>query len=189
MHRRFKFKLTYIALLLTLISHPVVGAETEQCPDNLNFKVRTLNDDRVVDLCNLYQGKVVLIVNTASKCGYTGQYEQLETLYETYKQQGLVVLGFPSNDFGGQEPGTEKQIQSFCVNTYAVKFPMFQKTSVKKNNADPLYKQLGDQSGYPRWNFHKYLLDRDGQLVESYNSPVSPTSDKIVSKIQSLLTK
>jgi glutathione peroxidase len=159
----------------------------KQCSENLDFQVRTLNGDRVVNLCNEYDGKVVMVVNTASKCGFTGQYEGLEKLYKDHKEDGLVILGFPSNDFGGQEPGTEKQIQEFCINTYAVKFPMFQKTRVKQHHADPLYKKLGDQAGYPAWNFHKYLIDRKGNVVESFNSRVEPTSEKMMTRLQALL--
>lgn len=162
-------------------------AAASQCPENLDFQVRTLNNNSEVNLCDEYSGKVVMIVNTASKCGYTGQYEGLEALYKKYSEDGLVVLGFPSNDFGGQEPGTEKQIQEFCINTYAIKFPMFQKTRVKEHHADPLYRKLGDQAGYPAWNFHKYLIDRKGNLVESYKSQVEPTSEKVIARLEALL--
>jgi glutathione peroxidase len=187
MNPKLKNTLLKITLLLPLLAHSTVNASQANCSENLNFDVRTLNTDSALNLCEAYQGKVILIVNTASKCGYTGQYEALESLYEKHKQDGLVVLGFPSNDFGGQEPGTEQQIADFCVNTYAIKFPMFQKTSVKKANADPLYKKLGEQAGYPRWNFHKYLLDRDGKLVDSFTSPVTPDSPQIVGRIEQLL--
>lgn len=175
------------SLLLVTATAFLNPLHAEQCPDNLNFNVRTLNNDEVVNLCDHYLGKVLLVVNTASKCGYTGQYEALETLYEKHRDDGLVVLGFPSNDFGGQEPGNEKQIQEFCINTYAIKFPMFQKTKVKKWHADPLYRQLGDQAGYPQWNFHKYLIDRKGNLVESFKSPITPDSNQVVSTIERLL--
>lgn len=173
-------------LLITavLLATPL---RANQCPDNLNFNVRTLNNDKVINLCEEFRDKVLLVVNTASKCGYTGQYEALESLYEKHRDDGLVVLGFPSNDFGGQEPGNEQQIQEFCINTYAIKFPMFQKTRVKKRHADPLYRQLGDQAGYPQWNFHKYLIDRKGNLVESFKSPISPDSKQVISSIQRLL--
>lgn len=176
----------YLPLLVTLMAFSV-STQASQCSEFLDFDVRTLNDNKIVNLCDSYSGKVVLLVNTASKCGYTGQYEGLEALYEKHKDDGLVVLGFPSNDFGDQEPGTEKQIQEFCVNTYAVKFPMFQKTRVKEQHADPLYKKLGDQAGYPAWNFHKYLIDRNGKLVESYKSQVAPTTGKLITRVQALL--
>ena len=156
------------------------------CADTLDFDKRRLAGDEVVRLCDAYMGKVVLIVNTASKCAYTSQYEGLEQLYERYRDRGLVVLGFPSNDYGGQEPGTEAQIKTFCRLTYSVKFPMFEKTHARQDVADPLYRKLGSLAGeYPRWNFHKYLLDRDGKLVGSYPSAVRP--DSLSEKIESLL--
>lgn len=180
-------KLAKIFLSGALLMSLTATANQQTCHENLNFDVRTLNGKEVVNLCDQYQGKVVLIVNTASKCAFTGQYEGLEALYAKYKNDGLVVLGFPSNDFGAQDPGTEQQIQEFCRTTYGVQFPMFQKSYVKKGIADPLFKQLGDQAGYPRWNFYKYLIDRDGNLVDSYSSITSPTSTKFHNKIETLL--
>ena len=161
---------------------------TEECAPALDFEKRRLAADEVVNLCEAYQGKVVLIVNTASKCAFTGQYEGLEALYRRYKDRGFVVLGFPSNDFGNQEPGTEKQIQNFCRLTYSVEFPMFEKISVKKGKADPLFRVLAEQAGaFPSWNFYKYLIDRDGNVVDYYTSVNSPESSKIVSAIEKLL--
>jgi len=162
-------------------------AQTSKCHDNLDVNVRSLNDNQMVNLCETYQGKVILIVNTASKCAFTGQYEDLEAIYARYKADGLVVLGFPSNDFGNQDPGTEKQIQDFCRTTYGVEFPMFQKSRVTKQYADPLFRKLGEQAGYPKWNFYKYLLDRDGNLVESFSSFTSPASKEFQVRIESLL--
>ncbi len=159
-----------------------------ECSPALDFSIRSLNGSDPVRLCDRYQGDVVLIVNTASKCAFTPQYEGLEALHENYKARGLAVLGFPSNDFGGQEPGTEKQIQTFCRLTYGVKFPMFEKTHAAKPQADPLYRYLGEVAGeYPRWNFHKYLLDREGRLVGSFGSHVRPDDPKLVKAIEELL--
>ena len=156
------------------------------CAETLDFDMRRLAGDEVVKLCDAYQGKVVLIVNTASKCAYTDQYEGLEQLYARYRERGLVVLGFPSNDYGGQEPGSEKQIKTFCRLTYSVNFPMFEKTRAREDVADPLYRKLGSLAGeFPRWNFHKYLLDRDGRLVGSYTSSVRP--DSLAERIETLL--
>jgi glutathione peroxidase len=164
------------------ISVPLV----EGCPATLNFSVRMLNQNKQVNLCQQYKGKVVLIVNTASKCAFTGQYEDLEALYTKYQDQGLVVLGFPSNDFGQQEPGDEQTVQSFCRLTYGVKFPMFAKTHVKKDNADPLYQTLGQLSGtYPKWNFYKYLLDRQGNIADVSTSLTNPA--KLQKTIERLL--
>jgi glutathione peroxidase len=159
-----------------------------QCPEILDFEMRKLASKESINLCDAYKGKVILIVNTASKCAFTGQYEGLEKLYADYREKGLVVLGFPSNDFGGQEPGSEENIQKFCRLTYSVKFPMFEKTHVKKKHADPLFKKLGDTAGeYPRWNFHKYLIDREGKLVGSYTPLTKPQSGRLVRAIERLL--
>ena len=158
------------------------------CPKTLDFNFRTLGGEETVNLCEKYRGKVVMIVNTASKCGYTPQYDGLEAIYRKYKDQGFVVLGFPSNDFGGQEPGSEAQIKTFCRLTYGVEFPMFEKTNAAKRNADPIYRTLGQIAGeYPEWNFHKYLIDRNGNLVASFKSAVTPQSDVVINKISELL--
>jgi glutathione peroxidase len=173
--------------LMSLMAAPSLSAELNK-PVNLAFELRSLNDDRVVRLDKEYQGQVILVVNTASKCAFTGQYEGLEALYEKHREDGLVVLGFPSNDFANQEPGTEKQIQDFCRSTYGIRFPMFQKSRVTSRNADPLFRELGEAAGeYPKWNFHKYLIDRDGNLVGSYGSFASPKNGKMVKKIESIL--
>jgi glutathione peroxidase len=154
------------------------------------FRKRRLASDETVNLCEAYKGKVMLVVNTASKCGFTGQYEGLEALYDKYGDQGLVVVGFPSNDFGNQEPGNEDQIKDFCRLTYSVEFPMFEKTSVKKGKADPFYQYLAEQTGvYPKWNFYKYLIDRDGKVVDVYSSMTSPSSKKMVQTIEKLLAQ
>jgi glutathione peroxidase len=185
----FKNLLKFSVLLVGFaVASNAAANEAKTCPETLNFTKKTLAGDEKVNLCEKYLGKVVLVVNTASKCGYTYQYEGLESLYEEYKSRGLVVLGFPSNDFGGQEPGSEKQIATFCRLTYGVEFPMFEKTRAAKRNADPLYKTLGELAGeYPGWNFHKYILDRNGNLVASFNSRVEPKSRKILNTIEKLL--
>src|SRR5207244_4653836 len=138
------------------------------CPTLLDRSMQTL-DERNQSLGD-YTGQVLLVVNTASQCGYTPQYDGLEALYRKYKAKGLVVLGFPMNDFGGQEPGSNKEISTFCVNEYAIDFPMFAKTGLKTN---PLYADLVRATGQaPRWNFHKYLVDRKGERVQSYGTRV-----------------
>jgi glutathione peroxidase len=139
------------------------------------------------NLCQ-YAGKVVLVVNTASYCGYTPQYKGLQALNEKYRSRGLVVLGFPSNDFGQQEPGSEKEIADFCDNTYKVKFPMFAKTSVKEPGGSPLFDALAKATGKrPEWNFHKYLVARDGMTAVSFPSKVEPESKEFVAKVEELL--
>ena len=179
--------------LLSLIGcqqKTIMVNKVDGCPVTLNHSVNKLNSEQTVNLCNDYLGKVILIVNTASKCAFTDQYDGLEKLYAKYKDQGLVVLGFPSNDFGNQEPGDEKQVQEFCRLTYGVQFPMFAKSHVKKVNADPVHQTLGELTGtYPKWNFYKYLLDRDGNIVDVYSSMTSPDSNSLVGKIEELLNQ
>jgi len=140
-----------------------------------------------------YKGQVVLMVNVASKCGLTPQYDGLEALYEKYKDQGFVVLGFPANDFAGQEPGTDAQIGDFCRSTYGVKFPMFSKITVKGSGMDPLYQELTSLpapiGGDVKWNFQKYLLDRSGKPVAKFEPQTKPEDPALVGKIEELLAK
>ncbi len=158
------------------------------CPPLLDLSVRQLAGDAQVNLCEAYRGKVILVVNTASKCGFTPQYEGLEALYRKYGDRGLVVLGFPSNDFMKQEPGSEEEIQKFCRLTYSVEFPMFEKVSVTKGSATLLFQRLADAGApYPKWNFYKYLIDRNGNYVDYFTSFTSPESDKVVRAIEKLL--
>ena len=153
------------------------------CPALLDRKMDTILE-QPQSLCE-YAGKVLLVVNTASECGYTPQYAGLEALYRKYNGKGLVVLGFPSNDFGRQEPGSNQEIAAFCVNQYAIDFPMFAKTELKKN---PLYADLAKATGAaPRWNFHKYLIDRSGSQVQSFDTKVDPNDPKLVAEIEKLL--
>ena len=156
------------------------------CPPLLDRTIESLLDEPT-SLCQ-YAGKVLLVVNTASECGYTPQYEGLEALYRKYKSRGLVVLGFPSNDFGGQEPGSNKEIAAFCVNQYAIDFPMFAKTPVKGKEANPFYAELAKATGAaPRWNFHKYLVDRSGRQVQSFDTRVEPDDAKLTAAIERML--
>jgi len=157
------------------------------CPVLLKQTFNRLQDEAPQDLCQ-YAGKVVLVVNTASYCGFTNQYEGLEKLYAKYKDKGLVVLGFPSNDFGKQEPGSSKEIADFCYNTYGVKFPMFAKSSVTGPAANPLHASLIKLTGKePKWNFTKYLLDRHGKVIDYYPSKVTPEDKQLVGKIEQAL--
>ena len=165
----------------------VAGAAASGCPDTLAVTKRYLASEEKVRLCDVFTGKVLLIVNTASYCGFTNQYDGLEKLYDRYRDQGLVVLGFPSNDFL-QEPRSEKKVQEFCRLTYSIEFPMFEKTRVTRNGAGPLYQALAGQAGeFPRWNFHKYLLNRNGEVVSSFGSTVRPDNVELVQAIESLL--
>lgn len=159
----------------------------DACPELLNYSFNRLQTGQAESLCQ-YRGKVVLIVNTASYCGYTHQYEGLEALYRKYKSRGLVVVGFPSNDFGGQEPGSNKEIAEFCRLTYGVEFPMFEKSSVTSIKTNPLYAELLARTGQsPKWNFHKYLVDRDGKQVTSFGTRVEPDSSDLVSAVERML--
>ncbi len=181
---------TLLLMVFTVIGgfFPAMANANPDCAPALDFEMRRLAGDESVRLCDAYRGKVVLMVNTASKCGFTGQYEGLEALYDKYKDRGLVVLGFPSNDFANQEPGSEEEIRKFCRLTYSVDFPMFEKVHVKKGNAAPLYQYLAEQTGvYPKWNFYKYLIGRDGKVVDYYSSVTGPESRKMVAAIEKLL--
>jgi glutathione peroxidase len=157
------------------------------CPALLDHTFSSLMD-RPTPLCQ-FQGKVVLVVNTASQCGYTPQYQGLEALYRRYRERGLVVLGFPANDFGGQEPGGNREIASFCELNYGVSFPMFAKSSVVPGKAgNPLYDELAARTGQrPQWNFHKYLVDRKGEKVLSFASAVEPDDRRLVAELERML--
>jgi glutathione peroxidase len=158
------------------------------CAPLLQHRFDRLQDEKPQSLCQ-YAGQVVLVVNTASFCGFTGQYQGLEALYARYKTRGLVVLGFPSNDFGRQEPGSNQAIADFCENTFGVKFPMFSKTTVVGREASPLYRQLATRTGQtPQWNFHKYLIGRDGQTVRSFGSAVEPDNPVLIKDIEQFLS-
>jgi glutathione peroxidase len=155
------------------------------------FTMRDI-DGKEVSLAS-YQGKVLLLVNVASKCGYTPQYKDLEALYRKYKDQGLVILGFPANNFLGQEPGTDADIKTFCTTTYGVTFPMFSKISVKGADQHPLYRYLTSDSTNPdfagqvKWNFTKYLVNRTGNIVGKFGSSVKPMSEELVGAIEAAL--
>ena len=134
-----------------------------------------------------FKGKVVLAVNVASECGYTPQYEGLQKLYAEYKDRGLVVLGFPCNQFGGQEPGSAAQIQTFCTTKFQVSFPLFEKLDVKGPSQAPVYAFLTAKHGEPAWNFHKYLVGKDGQVIAAFKSGVTPESAELRSAIEAAL--
>jgi glutathione peroxidase len=163
----------------------------------LALSARSLQDIPVKDIegketsLKAYQGKVLLIVNVASKCGYTPQYKALEAIYEKYKGKGFVVLGFPCNQFGGQEPGTNEQIKQFCSDKYSVTFPLFDKIEVNGPNRHPLYVALaGPDSPFPgdiKWNFGKFLIGRDGKIVKRFGSPTKPDAPEMVAAIESAL--
>ncbi|MBN9371488.1 MULTISPECIES: glutathione peroxidase [unclassified Hydrogenophaga] len=173
-----------LAAPLALLGAPFARAGA--CPALLNHRFPRLQDGAPQDLCQ-YAGKVLLVVNTASYCGFTKQYEGLEALFAKYREQGLVVLGFPSNDFA-QETGDAKQIAELCFNTYGVRFPMFDKSVVTGAQANPLYLQLRQATGVsPRWNFHKYLVGRDGHVIDQFASATEPMGHTLTRAVEAAL--
>jgi glutathione peroxidase len=188
MHCRIlRFILSWLFTPLALLAGINIANAATSCSPLLSQTFPRLQDEAPQNLCQ-YQGKVILVVNTASFCGFTSQYEGLEKIYAKYKDQGFVVLGFPSNDFGQQEPGSNKEIADFCKNTYDVKFPMFAKSSVSGINPNPLFKMLIAKTGTtPKWNFYKYLIDRNGNVIESYGSMTKPSSSSLTAAIEKLL--
>ena len=159
------------------------------CPAVLNHTVEPLTGGKAQSLCQ-YEGRVVLVVNTASECGYTGQYEGLQALYKKYADRGLVVLGFPSNAFGGQEPGSNKKIAEFCQANFGVTFAVFAKVEAMPLSKAPIFASLVAATGAaPKWNFHKYLIDRSGKRVESFDSGVEPQSAQFVQRIEALIAQ
>ena len=173
-------------MLLALAAMTATTASAAPCGALLDHTVTDIVGTKE-NLCR-YAGKVVLVVNTASYCGYTPQYKGLQALNEKYKAQGLVILGFPSNDFGQQEPGSDKEIADFCDRTYAVRFPMFSKTAVKDAGGSPVFDALAQATGQrPKWNFHKYLIARDGRTAASFPSKVEPESAEFIAKLEELL--
>lgn len=175
---------TFVLLLGGLLAGPVAA---QSCPPLLNHTFARLQDEAPQQLCQ-YRGRVLLVVNTASYCGYTPQYEGLEKLHAQYAARGLIVLGFPSGDFGNQEKANNKEIAEFCYNTYGVKFPMFAKSSVAGAAANPFFTALATSTGQaPKWNFHKYLIDRDGKAVAAFSSDTAPLDKRLTSQIERLL--
>lgn len=180
---------TIIAFCRLLISGLLVTAAVaaQACPALLNHTFARLQDESPQPLCQ-FEGQVLLVVNTASYCGFTPQYEGLEKLHAQYAARGLTVLGFPSADFGNQEKANNKEIADFCYNTYGVKFPMFAKSSVVGASANPFFAALAKSTGQPpKWNFHKYLIDRDGKVIATFPSSVDPLDKRLTSEIERLL--
>jgi len=179
--------LAIAAVLAAAFAQPAAAAPAA-CPALLQHTFPRLQDEKPQSLCQ-YSGQVLLVVNTASFCGFTPQYEGLEKLYARYRDRGLVVLGFPSNDFA-QETGSNKDIADFCENTFGVKFPMFSKSAVRGRDANPLFRELADQTGRaPLWNFYKYLIARDGKVVAHYSSLTKPDDPDFVKALEQQLAR
>lgn len=180
---------TFGVLIILLLS--ATAFTTDKDVDSVyQFELKNI-DGQEISL-DKYEGNVLLIVNTASECGFTPQYEGLQALYEKYKDEGLVVLGFPANNFGGQEPGTNEEIKQFCSVNFDVTFPLFSKISVKGDNIEPLFTYLTtednpDFTGEIKWNFEKFLINRDGKLVRRFRSAVKPLSDDILNAVEETL--
>jgi glutathione peroxidase len=176
-----------LACTLALAAAAPAAASPDACPALLRHTFPRLQDEKPQPLCQ-YAGRVLLVVNTASFCGFTPQYEGLEKLHARYRDRGLVVLGFPSNDFA-QETGSNKEIADFCENTFGVKFPMFGKSAVRGSDANPLFRELAAQTGRaPLWNFHKYLIGRDGKVVAQYGSLTPPDDPALLRALEQQLS-
>lgn len=193
-HFSAKHPIVFLGVLLlmrlsaahAITDSPSSTASSAACPKVLQHTVARLQDEKPQALCQ-YAGQVVVVVNTASFCGFTPQYKGLEALNAKYKERGLVVLGFPSNDFS-QEPDSNAKIADFCDNTFGVKFPMFVKTTVRGPDALPLFKQLASQTGTtPKWNFYKYVISRDGKSIQSYSSMTGPQDKSFIQEIEKQL--
>ena len=191
MNPRIIFIVVCLMANLGVAAHSAADSGTvtaATCPPVLHHTVARLQDEKPQNLCQ-YAGQVVVVVNTASFCGFTSQYKGLEALHAKYKDKGLVVLGFPSNDFS-QEPESNAKIADFCENTFGVKFPMFVKTTVKGSGALPLFKQLAEQTGTtPKWNFYKYIISRDGKTIKSFSSMTNPQDKSFVQEIEKQLVE
>ncbi|KTD66632.1 glutathione peroxidase [Legionella santicrucis] len=167
----------------------IASADTSHYDNAYDYSFHTLRGHEPLPLSS-FQGKVLMVVNTASKCGFTPQYAGLEKLYEQYKDRGLVILGVPSNDFGGQEPGTEDEISNFCQVNYGVSFPIAAKEVVSGKNAHPFYLWAKKELGFgtaPKWNFHKYLINRKGKLIDYFYSTTSPDAGRVTKIIEKAL--
>ncbi|MDX2113564.1 MAG: glutathione peroxidase [Alphaproteobacteria bacterium] len=187
-----KKPLQYLIFLGATLMTSLMGQAEASATDKTayDFEFTSLAGDAMP--LSAYRGKVLLVVNTASKCGFTGQYKGLQALHEAYKDKGLVIIGVPSNDFGGQEPGSEKQIKEFCELNYGVSFPMTSKVEVTGKNAHPLYVWLTETLGFgsgPKWNFHKYLIGKNGMPVDHFSSITAPDSDKLKAAIDKEISK
>ena len=180
--------LRLLIFLTTPIGSAISAEKSTETAHNFSF---VAIDGQALPLSR-YAGKAVLVVNTASRCGFTRQYADLQDLWQRYQDRGLVVLGVPSNDFGGQEPGTEVEIKSFCEVNFNVDFPLTEKAIVKGNKAHPFFQWAGESLGAmakPRWNFHKYLITPDGRLADWFSSVTSPTSGRLLRAVESVLPK
>jgi glutathione peroxidase len=192
-------KILFISVIFSFYSLQIAAQEAFNLKNESDQKMDNINDIAVLDMgknevrLSDYNGKILLIVNVASECGFTPQYEGLQEIYEKYNPEGFEILAFPCNDFGGQEPGTNEQIQNFCSTNFGVTFKLFDKIRVLGDHKSPLYERLTNNSvteeGDIKWNFEKFLISKEGKIVARYRSSVRPTSDEIISAIENELVK
>jgi len=179
-----------LVLVLAVLIPDLAQASDEQGRSAHDFTFTSIDGDPLP--MSSFAGKAVMVVNTASHCGFTDQYADLQDLWSRYRDRGFVMVGVPSNDFGAQEPGTEAEIKQFCEVNFDVDFPLTEKARVRGADAHPFYKWAAGEAGVmakPRWNFHKYLIGPDGTLVDWFSTPTSPTSNKVVEAVESVLPK
>lgn len=180
-----------LIVIVSMALMSVIGYTEETMPDIYKFEIEKADGEKTT--LSEYQGKVMLIVNVASRCGFTSQYDGLQQLFEKYRDQEFIILGFPANNFMNQEPGSNEEIQNFCRLNYGVTFPVFAKISVKGKDIHPLYAYLTDKNhpygGSISWNFNKFLIDREGNVVGRFSSPTKPESSKIMQAIEAALEK
>lgn len=194
-------RVIFCLILLSLIAGAAVAFNSDSTINAAGAKAKSVYDFSMTDIdgkevkLKAYKGKVALLVNVASKCGYTPQYEGLQAVYEKYKSQGFVILGFPANNFKGQEPGTNEEIKEFCTSKYNVSFPMFAKISVKGEDQHPLYQFLTSKETNPQfggeitWNFNKFLIDKNGKIIARFTSKDTPESEAVTSAIEKALAQ
>jgi len=173
-------------VVLMILSFTGIAHVWADCPDYLNADIEVLRSSKTVNICEKFGDNPMLIVNTASHCGFTPQFEGIEALYKQYKDQGLVVLGFPSNTFK-QEAASKEEMADVCYINYGVTFQMFNEIPVSGENAHPIFKELARQSNPPTWNFNKYLIDKDGNVIEHFGSTTKPDSKKMHNSIKKIL--
>ena len=180
------FYKNYLLILTSLIMFSFIG-KADAKYDKIFFDLNIKDIDNKVINLNDFKGKMILLVNVASKCGFTKQYTDLQTLYEKYKDKGFIILGVPSNQFGGQEPGSNDEIKNFCKTNFNITFPITDKVDVKGDSAHILYKWAKENHGkstVPKWNFHKILINKEGKVEDTFNSFINPLSDKIIKQIE-----
>ena len=187
MNKKNKYFIIILIIFFNIINFNAVGSSMED-KTFYNFELESITGEKI----NLkkYKDKVILLVNVASNCGFTKQYTDLQNLWEKYKERDLVIIGIPSNQFGGQEPGTNQEIKNFCETNFNINFPMTSKYDVKGESAHDLYKWAKDtfgKSAVPKWNFHKILIDKNGKIIDTYTSLTKPTSKKIINELEKIL--